>query len=126
MNWTIPVVSTDSNGVRKTFDTTFDIVSYNATGSAAVGPAATGCAMPHVKSGILEASGAKEFIKEQFDTWNKTKDAENHFARWYFQEWLPGVPMEEARCEEGFSCSVSGLGTSLLPAWKQSAMWSWD
>lgn len=77
-------------------------------------PASLGCGVPPWSQAVYEASGAKDFIKEQFGVWKQSHDPNNDFTKWYFDTWLPGVGPEAARCGSGFMCSVSGLISLLL------------
>lgn len=114
MTWT--EWSADSNGVTTGVLHTGDVPFLTAS-AGPVASAASGCKVPDYSRAIYEASGAKDFIKEQFDRWNQSREPDRNFLKWYFADWLPGVPIDEARCEAGFHCSVSGLTTHLLPIW---------
>ncbi|TLD18339.1 gb [Venturia nashicola] len=69
-------------------------------------PSLSGCAVPPFSQELYEASGAKEFIKDEFACWKESQDPNQDFLKWFFDYWLPGVSMDEKRCGSGFHCSV--------------------
>ncbi|QDS71783.1 hypothetical protein FKW77_009346 [Venturia effusa] len=106
VTYTMPLWITDSKGSSVLGATTVDW----PLAPAPPAPVVSGCAVPFSNvPGVIDASGAKEFIKDQFDIWAESPDSEHHFANWYFRKWLPGTALESARCGDGFSCTVGSL-----------------